>query len=77
MTTSFAGTYLPALFSIMTAKEINRRLNTLRLEEPSHFRNGTFFEDMTGMWTLPSVDWRKSGLVNPVQNKVTHFNAKK
>lgn len=71
--------YLPALFSIKTAEEINERLNGLRLEEPIQFRNGSF-KDMRGLSIPQSVDWRKNGLVSPVQNqvkKICYFKRRK
>lgn len=61
--------YLPALFSIKTAEEVNERLNGLKLEEPIQFRNGSF-KDMRSVWIPRSVDWRRNGLVSPVQNQV-------
>ncbi|XP_039977369.1 cathepsin S, ortholog 1 [Xiphias gladius] len=52
----------------MTAEEINEKLNGLKLEEPVHFRNGTV-KEASGLSIPQSVDWRKSGLVSPVQNQ--------
>lgn len=63
--------YLPALFSFKTAEEINEKLNGLKLEEPIHFRNDTF-KDVSGLSTPESVDWRKNGLVSPIQNQVSN-----
>uniref|UniRef100_UPI0037E7795A cathepsin S, ortholog 1 n=1 Tax=Semicossyphus pulcher TaxID=241346 RepID=UPI0037E7795A len=52
----------------MTAEEINEKLNGLRVEEPGNFRNVTLKE--ASVVSIPqSVDWRKSGLVSPVQNQ--------
>lgn len=52
----------------MTAEEVNDKLNGLKLEEPIHFRNDTF-KDVSGLSIPQSVDWRKNGLVSPVQNQ--------
>ncbi|XP_031152054.1 cathepsin L1-like isoform X3 [Sander lucioperca] len=51
-----------------TSEEINEKLNGLKREEPIHFRNGTF-KGVSGLSTPQSVDWRKNGLVSPVQNQ--------
>lgn len=60
---------LPALFSFKTAEEINEKLNGLKIEEHFNFRNYTF-NKASGLSTPQSVDWRKKGLVSPVQNQV-------
>ncbi|XP_033493577.1 cathepsin K-like [Epinephelus lanceolatus] len=52
----------------MTAEEINERMNGLKLEEPVNFSNVTF-KEASGLSIPQSVDWRKSGLVSPVQNQ--------
>ncbi|XP_078123881.1 cathepsin K-like isoform X2 [Sander vitreus] len=52
----------------MTSEEINEKLNGLKREEPIHFRNGTF-KGVSGLSMPQSVDWRKNGLVSPVQNQ--------
>ncbi|KAI3358072.1 hypothetical protein L3Q82_003084 [Scortum barcoo] len=52
----------------MTAEEVNEKLNGLKLEEPTHFRNATF-KVTSGMSIPQSVDWRTSGLVSPVRNQ--------
>ncbi|XP_045914083.1 procathepsin L-like isoform X2 [Micropterus dolomieu] len=52
----------------MTADEINEKLNSLKLEDPIHFRNSTF-KEVSGLSIPQSVDWRKNGLVSPVQNQ--------
>lgn len=57
------------LFSVKTAEEINERLNGLKLEEPAHFTNLTI-KEVNSLSTPQSMDWRKSGLVSPVQNQV-------
>ncbi|XP_047200271.1 procathepsin L-like isoform X3 [Hippoglossus stenolepis] len=54
--------------SDMTTEEINERLNGLRPEEVDLLRNETF-KRASGSVAPPSVDWRKSGLVSPVQNQ--------
>ncbi|XP_033981262.1 cathepsin S, ortholog 1 [Trematomus bernacchii] len=54
--------------SDMTAEEVNEKLNGLRLEESADFRNVTLKEPR-GSATPQSVDWRKHGLVSPVQNQ--------
>lgn len=58
-------------FSIKTAEEINERMNGLKLEEPVYFSNVTF-KEASGLSIPQSVDWRKSGLVSPVQNQVSN-----
>lgn len=63
--------YLPAHFSIKTAEEVNEMLNGLRLEEPINFSNYTF-KEVSGLSIPQSVDWRKSGLVSPIQNQVSN-----
>ncbi|XP_056256223.1 cathepsin S, ortholog 1 isoform X2 [Seriola aureovittata] len=52
----------------MTAEEINEKLNGLKLEEPANFTNGTF-KEVSGLSMPQDVDWRKNGLVSPVQNQ--------
>ncbi|XP_020490363.1 cathepsin S, ortholog 1 isoform X2 [Labrus bergylta] len=52
----------------MTAEEINEKLNGLKLEDPSNFRNGSL-KEVSSVSIPQSVDWRKSGLVSPVQNQ--------
>lgn len=52
----------------MTAEEVNEKMNKLKVEERVPVRNGTF-EDKLDFETPPSVDWRKDGLVSPVQNQ--------
>ncbi|TKS88301.1 Cathepsin S [Collichthys lucidus] len=52
----------------MTAEEVNEMLNGLKLEEPVHSSNGTF-KEVSGSPIPQSVDWRKHGLVSPVQNQ--------
>ncbi|XP_035476549.2 procathepsin L isoform X1 [Scophthalmus maximus] len=54
--------------SIKTAEEINEKLNGLKPEERVHFRNDTF-KEASGSSTPQTVDWRKTGLVSPVQNQ--------
>ncbi|XP_034455523.1 cathepsin L1-like [Hippoglossus hippoglossus] len=54
--------------SDMTTEEINERLNGARPEEVDLLRNETF-KRASGSAAPPSVDWRKSGLVSPVQNQ--------
>lgn len=44
-------------------------MNNLKVEQRVPVRNGTF-EDKLDFETPPSVDWRKDGLVSPVQNQV-------
>lgn len=60
---------LLTFFSIKTTEEINEKLNGLKLEEHFNFRNYTF-KEASGLSTPQSVDWRKNGLVSPVQNQV-------
>lgn len=68
------------VFSVKTAEEINEKLNGLKLEESIPVRNGTF-KEASGFGTPQSVDWRKSGLVSPVQNQASddfrYFQLKK
>ncbi|XP_074542362.1 cathepsin K-like [Halichoeres trimaculatus] len=52
----------------MTAEEVNEKLNGLKLQEPAHFRNSTL-KGLSSSVIPQSVDWRKSGLVSPVQNQ--------
>uniref|UniRef100_H2SK14 Cathepsin S, ortholog 1 n=2 Tax=Takifugu rubripes TaxID=31033 RepID=H2SK14_TAKRU len=52
----------------MTAEEVNEKMNNLKVEEWVPVRNGTF-EDKLDSETPQSVDWRKHGLVSPVQNQ--------
>ncbi|XP_060915571.1 procathepsin L-like [Labrus mixtus] len=52
----------------MTAEEINEKLNGLKLEDPSNFRNSSL-KEVSSVSIPQSVDWRKSGLVSPVQNQ--------
>uniref|UniRef100_A0A3B4UE32 Cathepsin S, ortholog 1 n=1 Tax=Seriola dumerili TaxID=41447 RepID=A0A3B4UE32_SERDU len=52
----------------MTAEEINEKLNGLKLEDPANFTNGTF-KEVSGLSMPQGVDWRKNGLVSPVQNQ--------
>lgn len=56
-------------FLLKTAEEINEKLNGLKLEERVHFTNYSF-KDVSGLSIPKSVDWRKNGLVSPVQNQV-------
>lgn len=63
---------LPALLSFKTAEEVNEKMNNLKVEEWVPVRNGTF-EDKLDSETPQSVDWRKHGLVSPVQNQVGCF----
>ncbi|CAJ1083415.1 procathepsin L-like isoform X2 [Xyrichtys novacula] len=52
----------------MTAEEVNEKLNGLKLEELTHLMNGTLKE--VNISSIPqTVDWRKNGLVSPVQNQ--------
>lgn len=67
---------LAALLSLKTAEEINEKMNKLKVEERVPVRNGTF-EDKLDLETPPSVDWRKDGLVSPVQNQVGCLKATK
>lgn len=60
---------LPALLSLKTAEEVNEKMNNLKVEEWVPARNGTF-EDKLDSEIPQSVDWRKQGLVSPVQNQV-------
>lgn len=62
--------YLPNLLSVKTAEEVNEKLNGLKLEEPVESRNDTF-KDLSGLSIPQSVDWRKEGLVSPVQDQVS------
>ncbi|XP_041664077.1 procathepsin L-like [Cheilinus undulatus] len=52
----------------MTTEEINEKLNGLKLEESLNFRNVSL-KELSSLSIPPSVDWRKSGLVSPVQNQ--------
>ncbi|XP_071356512.1 cathepsin K-like isoform X3 [Trachinotus anak] len=52
----------------MTTEEINENVNGLKMEEPVNFTNGTF-KEVSGLSIPQSVDWRKNGLVGPVQNQ--------
>lgn len=52
-----------------TAEEINEKMNKLKVVEREPVRNGTFV-DKLDFETPPSVDWRKDGMVSPVQNQV-------
>lgn len=63
---------LPALLSLKTAEEVNEKMNNLKVEKGAPVRNGTF-EDKLDFETPQSVDWRKQGLVSPVQNQVGCF----
>lgn len=68
MCISYTNVYQPSS-SIKTAEEINEKLNGLKPEERAHFRNDTF-KEASGSSTPQTVDWRKTGLVSPVQNQV-------
>lgn len=63
---------LPDLLSLKTAEEVNEKMNNLKVEEWVPVRNGTF-EHKLDSETPQSVDWRKQGLVSPVQNQVGCF----
>lgn len=63
---------LPALLSLKTAEEVNEKMNNLKVEEWVPVRNVTFEEKLNSE-TPQSMDWRKHGLVSPVQNQVGCF----
>lgn len=62
--------------SLKTAEEVNEKMNNLKVEERVPVRNGTL-EDKFDFETPSSVDWRKDGLVSPVQNQVGCLKATK